>query len=84
MFTEKLNLMKKSIFITCIVITAHLSEAQRWSSAFIGKPSARAVYASNVAKAIQNAWENEFITKDKKDALLDEIVFGTSSDFSVR
>ena len=42
------------------------------------------MYASNVAKAIQNAWESEFTTKNKKDALLDEIVFGTSSDFRVR
>ncbi len=76
--------MKKYLLILCFIIIAHISEAQRWSSAFIGKPSARAVYASNVAKAIQNAWENEFTTKDKKDALLDEIVFGTSSDFKVR
>ena len=78
--------MKKSLLIPCfIIITANLSEAQRWSSAFVGKPSARAVYASNVAKAIQNAWENEFTTtKNKKDALLDEIVFGTSSDLIVR
>ena len=78
--------MKKSLLIPCfIIITANLSEAQRWSSAFVGKPSARAMYASNVAKAIQNAWENEFTTtKNKKDALLDEIVFGTSSDFIVQ
>ena len=76
--------MKKSLLITCFIINANLSEAQRWSSAFVGKPSERAVYASNVAKAIQNAWENEFTTKDKKDALLDEIVFGTSSDFKIR
>jgi hydroxymethylpyrimidine/phosphomethylpyrimidine kinase len=84
MCIQKLKFMKKSLFITCFIITANLSEAQRWSSAFVGKPSARAMYASNVAKAIQNAWENEFTTKDKKDALLDEIVFGTSSDFRVR
>jgi Gram-negative bacterial TonB protein C-terminal len=76
--------MKKSLLFICLIIHANLSEAQRWSSAFVGKPSTRAVYASNVAKAIQNAWENEFTTKDKKDALLDEIVFGTSSDFTVR
>jgi Gram-negative bacterial TonB protein C-terminal len=84
MCIQKLKFMKKSLFIACFIIAANLSEAQRWSSAFVGKPSARAVYASNVAKAIQNAWENEFTTKDKKDALLDEIVFGTSSDFRVR
>jgi hypothetical protein len=76
--------MKKSLLFIYLIIHANLSEAQRWSSAFVGKPSTRAVYASNVARAIQNAWENEFITKDKKDALLDEIVFGTSSDFRVR
>jgi hypothetical protein len=76
--------MKKSLFVTCFIITANLSEAQQWSSVFVGKPSTRAVYASNVAKAIQNAWENEVTTKDKKDALLDEIVFGTSSDFRIR
>lgn len=76
--------MKKSLFIICFIFTANLSKAQQWSSAFIGKPSTRALYASNVAKAIQNAWENEFTTKDKKDALLDEIVFGTSSDFRIR
>jgi hypothetical protein len=76
--------MKKSLLITCFVVSANFCEAQRWSSAFVGKPSTRAVYASSVAKAIQNAWENEFTTKDKKDALLDEIVFGTSSDFTVR
>ena len=77
--------MKKSLLIPCFIIITHISEAQRWSSAFVGKPSARAMYASNVAKAIQNAWENEFTTtKNKKDALLDEIVFGTSSDFIVR
>ena len=77
--------MKKSLLIPCFIIITHISEAQRWSSAFVGKPSARAMYASNVAKAIQNAWENEFTTtKNKKDALLDEIVFGTSSDFKIR
>jgi hypothetical protein len=77
--------MKKSLFITCLIfVCANFCEAQRWSSAFVGKPTARAVYASNVAKAIQNAWENEFTNKDKKDAILDEIVFGTSSDFRIR
>ena len=76
--------MKKLLLIPCFIIIANISEAQQWSSAFIGKPSARAMYASNVAKAIQNAWESEFTTKNKKDALLDEIVFGTSSDFRVR
>ncbi|MDZ7897661.1 MAG: energy transducer TonB [Arcicella sp.] len=76
--------MKKLLLVICFIVNANLSEAQRWSSAFVGKPSARALYASNVAKAIQNAWENELNTKDKKDALLDEIVFGTSSDFTVR
>lgn len=50
--------------------------AQRWSSAFVGKPESRALYASNVAKAIQNAWENEITSKGKKEMLLDEIIFG--------
>jgi Gram-negative bacterial TonB protein C-terminal len=76
--------MKNLAIISTLLILSNPLNAQRWSSAFVGKPSTRAVYASNVAKAIQNAWENEFITKDKKDALLDEIVFGTSSDFRVR
>jgi TonB family protein len=50
--------------------------AQRWSSAFVGKPESRAMYASNVAKAIQNAWEEEITSKGKKEMLLDEIIFG--------
>ena len=50
--------------------------AQRWSSAFVGKPDSRALYASNVSKAIQNAWENELSSKGKKEMLLDEIIFG--------
>lgn len=76
--------MKKSILISCFIIIPNILEAQPMPSTFIGKPSARSVYASNVAKSIQNAWENEFTTKHKKDALLDEIIFGTSSDFRVR
>ena len=54
--------------------------AQRWSSAFVGKPESRALYASNVAKAIQNAWENELLSKDKNEMLLDEIIFGKDSE----
>ena len=76
--------MKKLFLISCFIITVHFSEAQQLSSTIIGKPTTRAMYAANVAKAIQKAWENEFTTKDKKEALLDEIVFGTSSDFKVR
>ena len=56
--------------------------AQRWSSVFIGKPESRALYASNVAKAIQNAWENELSSKGKKEMLLDEIIFG--KDFEIK
>ena len=76
--------MKKIAISLILLIFSNTLTAQRWSSSFIGKPSSRAVYASNVAKAIQNAWENEFTDKTKKEALLDEIVFGTSSDFKVR
>jgi TonB family protein len=76
--------MKKSLLISYFLITTSICEAQKWSSAFVGKPSERALYASNVAKAIQNAWETELTTKNKKDALLDEIVFGTTSDFRIR
>jgi hypothetical protein len=81
---KHLKNMKNITILFPLLILTNFVNAQRWSSAFVGKPSARAVYASNVAKAIQNAWENEFTTKDKKDALLDEIVFGTSSDFRIR
>lgn len=76
--------MRKSILISYFIIITNILEAQPGVSAFIGKPSIRSVYASNVSKAIQNAWENEFTTKHKKDALLDEIIFSTSSDFKVR
>lgn len=66
------------LFITLLFINP--LHAQRWSSAFVGKPESRALYASNVAKAIQNAWENELLTKDKKEMLLDEIIFGQDSE----
>jgi periplasmic protein TonB len=62
------------------LLSVNLLHAQRWSSAFIGKPSERALYASNVAKAIQDAWETEISSKDKKDMLLDEIIFGQESE----
>jgi hypothetical protein len=65
------------LFITLLFVNP--LHAQRWSSAFVGKPESRALYASNVAKAIQNAWENELLTKDKKEMLLDEIIFGQDS-----
>jgi periplasmic protein TonB len=66
------------LFITLLFINP--LHAQRWSSAFVGKPESRALYASNVAKAIQNAWENELLSKDKKEMLLDEIIFGQDSE----
>lgn len=70
----------KNLTITLIyLLTMNLSHAQRWSSAFVGKPESRALYASNIAKAIQNAWENELSSKGKKEMLLDEIIFGQDS-----
>jgi TonB family protein len=68
-----------AIVLTFLMISNPLI-AQRWSSAFVGKPSERAVYASNVAKAIQNAWESEISSKDKKEMLLDEIIFGQETE----
>jgi TonB family protein len=68
-----------AILLTLLILTNSLN-AQRWSSAFIGKPESRALYASNVAKAIQNAWESEITSKEKKEMLLDEIVFGQEFD----
>jgi TonB family protein len=68
-----------TILLTLLILTNSLN-AQRWNSAFIGKPESRALYASNVAKAIQNAWESEITSKEKKEMLLDEIIFGQESD----
>ncbi|PWK28509.1 TonB family protein [Arcicella aurantiaca] len=68
------------IVISLLLIENVTSAQQRWSSAFIGKPESRALYASNVAKAIQSAWENEIASKEKTDLLLDEIIFGQESD----
>ena len=72
--------MKNIVIILFSLLSINPLYAQRWSSAFVGKPESRALYASNVAKAIQNAWENELSLKDKKEMLLDEIIFGQDSD----
>jgi TonB family protein len=69
------NMKNITILLPLLILTNSLN-AQRWSSAFIGKPESRALYASNVAKAIQNAWESEITSKEKKEMLLDEIIFG--------
>ena len=66
------------LFIT--LLFTNPSHAQRWNTTFVGKPESRALYASNVAKAIQNAWETELLSKDKKEMLLDEIIFGQDSE----
>ena len=72
--------MKNIVIILFSLLSINPLYAQRWSSAFVGKPESRALYASNVAKAIQNAWENELSLRDKKEMLLDEIIFGQDSD----
>jgi len=72
--------MKNLFIILFILLVESVASAQKWSSAFVGKPESRALYASNVAKAIQNAWENELSSKDKNEMLLDEIIFGQDSD----
>lgn len=72
--------MKNIVIILFSLLSINPLYAQRWSSAFVGKPESRALYASNVAKAIQNAWENELSSRDKKEMLLDEIIFGQDSD----
>ncbi len=69
-----------AILIFFLSLNNNTSNAQRWSSVFVGKPSERALYASNVAKAIQNAWESEITSKEKKEMLLDEIIFGQDSE----
>jgi TonB family protein len=73
------NMKNLAIVLTFLMLSNSLN-AQRWSTAFVGKPSERAVYASNVAKAIQNAWESEIASKDKKEMLLDEIIFGQETE----
>ena len=72
--------MKSLVILFIAILSFNPSYAQRWSSAFVGKPESRASYASYVAKAIQNAWENELSLKVKKEMLLDEIVFGQDSE----
>lgn len=73
--------MKNLFIVISFLLVENIASAQqRWSSAFVGKPESRALYASNVAKAIQSAWENELASKEKKELLLDEIIFGQESD----
>jgi hypothetical protein len=72
--------MKNLAILLISLMSINPLYAQRWSSAFVGKPESRALYASNVAKAIQIAWENELLSKDKKEMLLDEIIFGQDSE----
>ena len=72
--------MKNLAFFLIFSLLINPMYAQKWSSAFVGKPELRALYASNVAKAIQNAWENEISSKGKKEMLLDEIIFGQDSE----
>jgi hypothetical protein len=72
--------MKNLAILLISLMSINPLYAQRWSSAFVGKPESRALYASNVAKAIQHAWENELLSKDKKEMLLDEIIFGQDSE----
>ena len=72
--------MKNLAIFLISLLSINPLNAQRWSSAFVGKPESRALYASNVAKAIQNAWENELLSKDKNEMLLDEIIFGKNSE----
>ncbi|MCU0470099.1 MAG: energy transducer TonB [Arcicella sp.] len=72
--------MKNNLIILCFLVLSNTLQAQRWSLAFVGKPESRALYASNVAKAIQVAWENELLSKGKKEMLLDEIIFGQEVD----
>jgi TonB family protein len=79
--TIKLSKKMKNIAILfCILLFINPMFAQRWSSAFIGKPESRAMYASNVSKAIQIAWEEEISSKNKTEMLLDEIIFGQDGD----
>ena len=68
-----------AILLTFSLLTNPI-HAQKWNSVFVGKPESRALYASNVAKAIQNAWEDEISSKGKKEMLLDEIIFGQDSE----
>jgi TonB family protein len=72
--------MKNIAILFCIILFLNPVYAQRWSSAFLGKPESRAMYASNVSKAIQIAWEEEISTKNKSEMLLDEIIFGQDGD----
>jgi TonB family protein len=72
--------MKNLAILLISLLSINSLYAQRWSSAFVGKPESRALYASVVAKAIQNAWENELSLRGKKEMLLDEIIFGQDSE----
>jgi hypothetical protein len=75
--------MKNLAILLVSLLSINPLYAQRWSSAFVGKPESRALYASNVAKAIQNAWEMELSLKGKKEMLLDEIIFGQDTEPNV-
>ena len=72
--------MKNLAILLILIFFVKPSHAQKWNSSFFGKPESRALYASNIAKAIQNAWENELSSKGKKEMLLDEIIFGQDSE----
>lgn len=68
--------MKNLAILFMSILLVHFTKAQRLSSPLVGKPESRASYASSVARAIQTAWENELSLKEKKEMLLDEIIFG--------
>lgn len=72
--------MKNLAILFISILFINPAKAQRRSSSFTGKPESRALYASNVAKAIQNAWENELSLKGTKEMLLDEIIFGEDNE----
>ena len=72
--------MKNLAILFISILFINPAKAQRWSSSFVGKPESRALYASNVAKAIQTAWENELSSKGTKEMLLDEIIFGQDNE----
>jgi TonB family protein len=72
--------MKNLVILFISILFINSIKAQRWSSSFVGKLESRALYASNVAKAIQTAWENELSLKGKKEMLLDEIIFGHDNE----
>jgi hypothetical protein len=76
--------MKQLIIIVSVSLITSSLYAQKWSYAFCGKTSERAVFASNVSKAVKLAWEAEVSNKDKKESLLDDIIFGTDDEIIER